>query len=222
LPGAYLYNLGVIPYREALALQQNLAAARRQEAIPDVLVLLEHPPTITLGSRTVEADELPLGREPLLARGIEIVEVARGGRSTYHGPGQLVAYPIVDLRARRADLHRYVRALERATVVALADLGVEARTRDAGAYTGAWVGDRKIASVGVYCKRWVTMHGLAVNVDTDLTVHGLFDACGLGAEFTSVAAETGSAVTTAEARGPLAARLAEELDLALDELPVTV
>jgi lipoate-protein ligase B len=149
-----------------------------------------------------------------------VVEVVRGGRSTYHGPGQLVGYPILDLRDHGRDLHGYVRGLERATLLALADLGVDAETVDEPGHTGVWAGGRKIASIGVYCKRWVTMHGLAVNVDTDLDVHRLFDACGLrGAEFTSVARETGRRATVADARAPLAARLAETFDLALEPLP---
>jgi lipoyl(octanoyl) transferase len=218
--GAYLYELGVVPYGEALAIMQELAAARSQQAIPDTVMLLEHEPVITLGSRAVRAEELPLPAEEYASRGIDVVEVGRGGRSTYHGPGQLVCYPILDLGARGRDLRRYVRALEQTAVATLADFGLEGRTLDAAHASGVWVDDRKIASIGVRCARWVTSHGLALNVDLDLGVYDLFDACGLGnAAFTSIARETGDAVTTADVRGPLVQRLSEALDLELEPLP---
>jgi lipoate-protein ligase B len=220
--GAYLYELGVVPYGEALAIMQELAAARTQQAIPDTVMLLEHEPVITLGSRAVRAEELPLPAEVYASRGIDVVEVGRGGRSTYHGPGQLVCYPILDLGARGRDLRRYVRALEQTAVATLADFGLEGRTLDAAHASGVWVDDRKIASIGVRCARWVTSHGLALNVDLDLGVYDLFDACGLGnAAFTSIARETGDAVTTADVRGPLLQRLSEALDLELEPLPAT-
>ena len=182
------------PYGDALAIMQELAAARSQGAIPDTVMLLEHEPVITLGSRAVADEELLLAAEEYTRRGIEVVEVSRGGRSTYHGPGQLVCYPVLDLRDRGRDLRRYVARLERG------------RDRDAGRVrrrgpdgrrahaSGVWVGDRKIASIGVRCARWVTTHGLSLNVDLDLGVYELFDACGLGgAQFTSIARETGRA-----------------------------
>lgn len=219
--GAYLYDLrGLTPYREALALQQELAAARSQQAIPDTVILLEHEPVITLGSRAVRAEEVPLADDAYAERGIEIVEVPRGGRSTYHGPGQLVCYPILDLNARGRDLRRHVRGLETTIVSALAELGVEGRSLQEPHQSGVWVDDRKIASIGVRCARWVTSHGLALNVDLDLGVYDLFDACGLGnARFTSIAAETGRPVTTDDVRGPLLRALAEAFDLELDPLP---
>src|SRR6476660_5606582 len=113
------------PYRDALAVMQELAAARTQQAIPDTVMLLEHEPVITLGSRAVRAEELPLADEEYACRGIDVIEVGRGGRSTYHGPGQLVCYPILDLGARGRDLRRYVRALEQSVVATLADFGIE-------------------------------------------------------------------------------------------------
>jgi lipoate-protein ligase B len=220
--GAYLYELGVTPYGEALAIMQELAAARSQQAIPDTVMLLEHEPVITLGSRAVRAEELPLPAEEYASRGIDVVEVGRGGRSTYHGPGQLVCYPILDLGARGRDLRRYVRALEQTAVATLADFGLDGQTRDAAHASGVWVDDRKIASIGVRCARWVTSHGLALNVDLDLGVYDLFDACGLGnAAFTSIARETDDPVTTADVRGPLLQRLSEALDLELEPLPAT-
>src|SRR6185436_12827431 len=165
LTGAYLYELGLTPYRDALAVMQELAAARTQQAIPDTVMLLEHEPVITLGSRAVRAEELPLADEEYEARGIEIVEVGRGGRSTYHGPGQLVCYPILDLSGRGRDLRRYVGALEQTLIATLADFGVEGRTIEGQHASGVWGGDRKIASIGVRCARWGTSHGLSLNVD---------------------------------------------------------
>jgi lipoate-protein ligase B len=221
MAGAYLYDLhGLTPYADVLRLQQELAAARSQQAIPDTVVLLEHEPVITLGSRAVRAQELPLAGEEYAGRGIEIVEVPRGGRSTYHGPGQLVCYPILDLNGRGRDLRRHVRGLERTIVRTLAGFGVEGRGLEEAHQSGVWVDDRKIASIGVRCARWVTSHGLAVNVDLDLGVYELFDACGLGgARFTSIAAETGRPVRTDEVRGPLLEGLSEAFDLELEPVP---
>jgi len=222
LTGAYLYELGLTPYGEALAVMQELAAARNQQAIPDTVMLLEHEPVITLGSRAVRAEELPLPDEAYAARGIEIVEVGRGGRSTYHGPGQLVCYPILDLTGRGRDLRRYVHALEQTVLATLADFRVEGRTLEGPHASGVWAGDRKIASIGVRCARWVTSHGLSLNVDLDLGVYDVFDACGLGgAPFTSLARETGEPVTTADVREPLLRRLSEVLELELEPLPAT-
>src|SRR5689334_7436482 len=212
MAGAYLYDLrGPQPYAGVLRLQQELAAARSQQAIPDTVVLLEHEPVITLGSRAVRSQELPLAEEEYANRWIEIVEVPRGGRSTYHGPGQLVCYPILDLNGR---------GLERTIVRTLAGFGVEGSGREEPHQSGVWVGERKIASIGVRCARWVTSHGLAVNVDLDLGVYELFDACGLGgARFTSIAAETGRPVTTDEVRGPLLDALGEAFGLELETVP---
>jgi lipoate-protein ligase B len=219
--GAYLYDLhGLTPYADALRLQQELAAARSQQAIPDTVVLLEHEPVITLGSRAVRAEELPLTDDEYAARGIEIVEVPRGGRSTYHGPGQLVCYPILDLNDRGRDLRRHVRGLEQTIVRTLAGFGIEGSGRDEPHQSGVWVDDRKIASIGVRCARWVTSHGLAVNVDPDLGVYELFDACGLGnARFTSIAAETGRPVTIDDVRTPLLDALCEVFGLELEAVP---
>ena len=219
---AYLERREVVPYGEALAEMAELAAARTQAAIPDTVMVLEHEPVITLGSRADAAQELTLPREEYARRGIEVVEVGRGGRSTYHGPGQLVCYPILGLSSRGRDLRRYVRGLEEAICATLADLGVEGHTVDGPHASGVWIGERKIASIGVRCARWVTSHGLSLNVDLDLSVYELFDACGLGARFTSVAAETGRPVTVDEAREPLLTHLAEAFDLQYSELPAVV
>jgi len=181
-------NLGTIDYRSALALQQRVRTARQHDELPDVLLLLEHWPVYTRGRRSGPG-ELPMGEDWYLMQGFEIVETDRGGKVTYHGPGQLVGYPIV----RVDDVVAYVRTLERALVSALADEGLAARARpeDGPDYTGVWVDDRKIASIGVHVARGVTTHGFAVNVENDLQPFGFVVACGLeGVQMTSVIKET--------------------------------
>jgi len=222
--GAYLEVLpGLTRYGDAMAEQENLAATRSQGAIPDVVLLLEHEPVITLGSRAVREEELPLPDGDYAGRGIEVAEVGRGGRSTYHGPGQLVCYPVLDLTTHGKDLHRYVAALERSIVATLAAYDIEGATRPGEHESGVWVADRKIASIGVRCARWITTHGLSLNVDLDLSVYDLFDACGLrGARFTSIAAETGRAVGVDEVRPVLRDALSAALELELDPLPAAV
>jgi len=175
-------NAGLIPYREALEWQRSVAQARIGGQLNhDVLLLLEHPDVVTLG-RTAQPRHL------LDTAGIEVVEVERGGDVTYHGPGQLVGYPILDLRRHRRDLHWYLRALERALIEALARLDIPAQRRPG--YTGVWVGGRKIASIGVHVKQWVTWHGFALNVSTDLSQFDRVVACGIpGVEMTSVERE---------------------------------
>jgi len=190
-PEIWVCHLGVVEYREALSLQERLREARQADELPDVLLTLEHPPVYTRGRRSVDG-ELPFGEDWYLARGIEIVETGRGGKVTYHGPGQLVGYPIVGVD----DVVAYVRLLEDALVTALADEGVAARSRphEGHRFTGVWVGDRKIASIGVHLSRGVSMHGFAVNVDNDLEPFSWIVPCGLdGVAMTSLVAETGRA-----------------------------
>ncbi len=181
-------RVGTIDYLHALALQEQVRAARQAGAVPDTLLLLEHPRVYTRGRRSAPG-ELSLGEDFYRSQGIEIVEVNRGGKITYHGPGQLVGYPIVAVD----DVVQYVRTLEQALVAALLDEGVAARARpqDGPDYTGVWVEDRKIASIGVHVQRGVTTHGFAVNVDNDLTPFQWVVACGLpDVAMTSLAAET--------------------------------
>lgn len=182
-------HLGTLEYREALALQERVRAARQDDEIPDVLLTLEHWPVYTRGRRS-GAGELPMGEDWYRAQGIDIVETDRGGKVTYHGPGQLVGYPIV----RIDDVVEYVRTLERALSAALAEDGIEARGRpeDGPDYTGVWVGDRKIASIGVHVAQGVTTHGFAVNVESDLQPFQWIVPCGLeGVQMTSLIKETG-------------------------------
>ena len=182
-------HLGVVEYREALALQERLRGELQRGEGPEVLLLLEHPPVYTLGRRS-EPGDLAMGREWYLAQGIDVVETDRGGKLTYHGPGQLVGYPIM----RVTDVIAYVRGMERAIIAALATEGIEARARpdDGKDFTGVWTGERKIASIGVHVQRGVTTHGFAVNVDNDLQPFEWVVACGLPeVRMTSVCRETG-------------------------------
>jgi lipoyl(octanoyl) transferase len=190
LPELWVCHLGVVDYREALALQELVRAARLQDELPDVLLTLEHPPVYTRGRRS-RPGELPMGEEWYRAQGIEIVETDRGGLVTYHGPGQLVGYPIVGVD----DVVAYVRTLENALVRALVDEGVlraRSRPREGHRYTGVWVEDRKIASIGVHLSRGVSTHGFAVNVENDLQPFSWIVPCGLdGVSMTSLVRETG-------------------------------
>jgi lipoate-protein ligase B len=170
-------QLGRVPYRDGLALQERVRAARQADLIPDTVLILEHDPVYTRGRRSDPA-ELPLGEDWYRERGIDIVDTPRGGKVTYHGPGQLVAYPI----ARVGDVMDFVAALEDAMVAALAEEGIAAcgRAAEGREFTGAWVGDRKIGSIGLHVSHGVSAHGLAVNVDNDLTPFEWIVPCGLG------------------------------------------
>ena len=172
-----IHRLGVVPYGDALELQQQLVAQRKAGAIPDQLLLLEHPPVITLGVKARARANVLAPQSVLEARGIELFEAGRGGDVTFHGPGQIVGYPILDLRPDRCDVHRYVRDLEEVMIRAAADVGVSAG-RLSG-LTGAWVEGRKLAAIGVRISRWTTSHGFAFNVATDLSDFGLIVPCGL-------------------------------------------
>lgn len=174
---------GITPYAEAWALQKALVTARQRGEIDDGLILLEHEPVFTIG-RSARADHELFPRQWLLEQGFGIFEVERGGSITYHGPGQLVGYPILDLRAYDDDVVKYMRMLEETLLRTLADFGITAgRVRG---YPGAWVGEEKIAAVGVAVKRKVTMHGFALNVDPDLRHFTYINPCGLSRPVTSM------------------------------------
>ncbi len=221
MSGAYLLDAGVVPYREALELQRALAAAVSQRAIPETVVILEHPPVVTTGRRTERDNELhiPEGAD------VDLVETDRGGKSTYHAPGQLVCYPILDLTRHGKDVKKYVRDLEVAIVGALAAFDLAATTIEG--LTGVWMppsgsrGPRKIASIGVRVSRWVTTHGYALNVDLDpAPFTEWITACGLDdAEFTTMARELGRPVTVTEVKPVALTALAEVFGLELEELP---
>jgi lipoate-protein ligase B len=185
-------RVGRVPYLEGLELQRQLAEQRQQGLIDcDLLLLLEHEPTITLG-RGTKAESLPLSVGNLAARGLTVAEVDRGGDVTWHGPGQLVGYPIFNLNHHRQDLHWYLRQVEAALIDSLADLQIPAE-RNPG-FTGVWTGGRKIASIGIHVRQWVTTHGFALNVQNDLDDFGLIVPCGIaGVRMTTVAETLGEA-----------------------------
>ena len=171
-------RLGVVSYADALALQKELVEQRKAGEIGDQLLLLEHPPVITLGVKTRnDRSHIVAPAEELAAAGVEVFETGRGGDVTYHGPGQLVGYPIIDLKPDRCDVHRYVRDLEQVMVGIAASFGVQATRIDG--LTGAWVGDEKLAAIGVRIARWVTSHGFAFNVNTPLEHFNLIVPCGI-------------------------------------------
>ena len=169
---------GLVPYETALALQAELVAARKAGTVTDTLLLLQHPPVITLGVKVRQSREHVLASDDALRdQGIALFEAGRGGDVTYHGPGQLVGYPILDLKPDRMDAHRYVRDLEAVLIGVCQDLGVEA-SRKPG-LSGVWVADQKVAAIGVRLSRWVTCHGFALNVTTNLQHFGLIVPCGI-------------------------------------------
>src|SRR3954471_4851700 len=203
----WVAQLGRIPYGEALALQEEVRARRQRDEIPDTLLLLEHPPVYTRGRRTLVAD-LPMGEDWYRTQGIEVHDVDRGGRVTYHGPGQIVGYPIMQI----GDVVEYLRVMERALIQALADQGVEAQSRDG--LTGVGVDDRKIGSIGVHVQRGVTTHGFAINIDNDLQPFEWIVPCGIeGVRMTSLYKETGRTRGMSCFRKRVAWRFAEAFGL---------
>jgi lipoyl(octanoyl) transferase len=218
-PGHVVHLIEPVPYEQAWDLQRSIAAAVAAGDRPDTVLLLEHTPVISLGRRTGEGElHVPEGAE------VDIVETDRGGKSTYHGPGQLVCYPIFDLTRHGQDVKRYCRDLEEALIRTLAALGVNA-TRIEG-LTGIWLHPppRKIASIGIHISRWVTTHGYALNVDLDpAPFTDWITACGLeDTAFTTIARELGRPVTVDEVRPHAVAELADVFDLELEEQPVAV
>lgn len=170
-------RLGTVRYAEGLRIQAELVKRRRTAEVPDTLLLLEHPHVITLGTGT-HAENVLVSAEERETRGIELFESGRGGDVTYHGPGQLVGYPILDLKPDRCDLHRYLRDIEEALIVALGDFGLKAERKEG--LTGVWVGGRKLAAIGVRVSSgWITSHGFALNVNTDLSYFGAIVPCGI-------------------------------------------
>lgn len=209
--------LGRIPYPEAVATQHAVRDALKRGEGLEHLLLLEHPHVYTLGRNAGAADILA-GPEWLAARGVEVAECDRGGQVTYHGPGQLVGYPILNLSPDRRDVRRYVRDLQEVLIRTLADYGVTAEVREGQAFVGVWAGEDKIASIGVHLSRWITTHGFALNVSTDLSYFAGIIPCGLrGIGMTSIERITGRAPALAEVAAVLAGHFARIFDRELRE-----
>ena len=214
-------NLGLVPYAEAFELQRSLAGAVSQGAIPETVIFLEHPPVVTIGRRTETDSELHIPENAA----VEVAETDRGGKSTFHGPGQLVCYPILDLHEHGKDVKRYVRNLEQALIRTLAAFGLEGVRYDG--LTGVWMapsngqGPRKIASIGVHVSRWVTTHGYALNVDLDpAPFTEWITACGLeDAQFTTMARELERPLGVDEVRPEAIRAIGDVFGLVLEELP---
>jgi lipoyl(octanoyl) transferase len=209
-------NLGLVPYNEAWELQRSVAAGVAEGTLPDTILLLEHPPVVTLGRRADESElHIPPDAE------VELVQTDRGGKSTYHAPGQLVCYPIFDLTRHGQDVKRYCRDLEEALISTLAAVGVQGERIEG--LTGVWLTrpPRKIASIGIHISKWVTTHGYALNVDLDPAPFTQWiTACGLeDAAFTTIARELGRTVTVDDMRPHALDALAEVFELELEELP---
>ncbi len=209
-------NDGITPYADAWALQRTLVASRQRGEMADGLLLLEHEPVFTIG-RSTRGEHLLFPRDHVLRLGFGIYEIERGGSITYHGPGQLVGYPILDLRAYNEDIVRFMRSLEETVIRTLADFEISAgRIRG---FPGIWVGDEKIAAVGVAVKRKVTMHGFALNVAPELAHFSYINPCGLGRPVTSMARVLGRPVEMAAVREACGRRFSEVYGLTLT--PVT-
>jgi len=214
-------NLGLVPYGDAFELQRSLAGAVSQGAVPETVIFLEHPPVVTIGRRTKTDSELHIPEDAA----VEIAETDRGGKSTFHGPGQLVCYPILDLGNHGKDVKRYVRDLEEALIQTLATFGLEGLRYDG--LTGVWMapargqGPRKIASIGVHVSRWVTTHGYALNVDLDpAPFTEWITACGLDdAQFTTMAQELERTIGVDDVRPAAIEALGQVFGLELEELP---
>lgn len=216
----HVHRLGSIDYGEAHELQEKLQRARQRGAAPDTLLLLEHPRTVTLGRGARDDGNLLLSREALEARGFSVHEVGRGGDVTYHGPGQIVGYPIVDLAPDRKDVRRYVGDLEELMIRLAADHELEAGRVEG--MNGTWIEDRKIGAIGVRISRWVTMHGFAFNVSTNLADFGVIVPCGLvGKDVTSLERELDGAPPMSDVLDRLEAHFADifDADLVRDDEP---
>ncbi len=212
---AFHLPLGQADYGETLELQRVLHARRRAGLIPDVVISVEHNPVITLG-RSGSREHLLVSSQELQREGIELFEVERGGDVTYHGPGQLVIYPIVDLRAHGRDVKRFIERLEQATIAALSGFGIEAGRRDG--YPGVWILDRKIASIGVYVRGWVSRHGLAINVDVNPAHIAMINPCGLSVEMVSACDLSDRPMAIDQVRRLFLDRLAEQFGWTLEEM----
>jgi lipoyl(octanoyl) transferase len=205
-------RLGLVPYAEALDLQKALVEERRAGRVPDLLLLLQHPAVITLGVRRDSRSHVTASERQLAMHGIEVQETGRGGDVTYHGPGQIVGYPILDLRPDRCDVHRYVRDLEEVMIRVCSDYGVAAHRVEG--LSGAWVGAEKIGAIGVRISRWITSHGFAFNVTTRLEDFQLIVPCGIADRgVTSLGKLLGEAPSIEQVEDRFIRRFAEVFDM---------
>ena len=205
-------RLGIVPYAEALALQKTLVEERRAGRVPDLLLLLQHPPVVTLGVRRDSRTHVKASDQQLAVHGIEVHEAGRGGDVTYHGPGQIVGYPILDLRPDRCDVHRYVRDLEEVMIRVCADYGVAAHRVEG--MSGAWVDVEKIGAIGVRISRWITSHGFAFNVNTRLEHFQLIVPCGIADRgVTSLRKLLGTELSMEEVEDRIIRRFADVFDM---------
>ncbi len=213
-----VYQLGQVGYNEAYQLQTDLLQQRMDNGIGDALLLLEHPPTITVG-KSGNLENILISREELDRRGISFFFSDRGGDVTYHGPGQLVGYPIIDLRNRQRDLRQYVRNLEEVIIRALSDFGIKA-TRDIS-HRGVWVAGKEIAALGLRIRKWVTMHGFSLNVNTDLEPFSLINPCGFSDRgATSMAAILAQEIPVAAVTKRVLAHFSEAFEVEIKLLPI--
>ncbi|MFC1931654.1 lipoyl(octanoyl) transferase LipB [Chloroflexota bacterium] len=215
-----VYWLGITEYGDAYYLQRKLLRERLEDRIPDTLLLLEHSPTITVG-KSGKLENILVSREQLAEEGVSLVFIDRGGDVTYHGPGQLVGYPIFDLKERKRDAHQYIRNLEEVIIRTLNDFSIQSG-RDSS-HAGVWVGSEEIAAIGLTLKKWVTMHGFALNVTTDLTPFSLINPCGFtNRKATSISRLLGQEIPMAVVKERLLTHFAEvfnaQLELGTDEI----
>jgi len=209
-----VYWLGSIGYQDAYHMQRKLFRERLNGRIPDTLLLLEHPPTITIG-KSGKLENILVSREQLAQKGISLVFIDRGGDVTYHGPGQLVGYPIFDLRERGRDAHRYIRNLEEAIIRTLNGFSIKSG-RDHG-HAGVWVADDEIAAIGLSLSKWITMHGFALNVNTDLSLFSLINPCGFtNRSATSISRLLGRVIPMDEVKEQLLAHFAEVFNASME------
>jgi lipoyl(octanoyl) transferase len=203
----HVRRLGLVPYADGLELQRRLVEDRKADRIPDTLLLLQHPHVLTVGVKKDGREHILASPDRLTALGVDVFEAGRGGDVTYHGPGQLVGYPIIDLNPDRRDVHRYVRDLEDVMIHVCADYGLEAGP--VKGFSGAWIGDEKIGAIGVRISRWITSHGFAFNVATDIDFFNLIVPCGIADKgVTSLASQLGHAPAMSEVEDRFIARFA--------------
>lgn len=215
----HVRRLGRVEYDDGLAMMRALVAARAAGVIPDTLALLEHPPVLTLGRAAAAGDHILLPREELAARGVEVFETDRGGDVTFHGPGQIVGYPIFDLNGGREDVRAYVRNIEESLLRCLAGYGIQADRAEG--MPGVWVGNNKVGAIGVHINRWITSHGFALNVTTDLSYFSMIVPCGLpGRGVTSMSRLLSRRVEPAEVEERLIEEISQVFDAEPEERPV--